>query len=231
MILQSLKTQFLLAALFFLLSGQLSATDCKDAWMHPSSQGMRMEPGYSASLTDYKNMERHYSMRQDSLNIDIYYLNGFLLIKGMPDDKIEELERNAGLFMLPMNVTLLTAPLLIRAVPNGPCKVKEKSLFSIELSGGMMLGGRKITSAKGQISRVAQNDISYKMDVFTDPLARVKLSGTMSFAPKQETADNTDVSGYTVIRRSQILGIAGDSGIPRKIGELRNFILSKRDSN
>lgn len=230
MMLQTRKKQILLAAFIFLLSGQVAAADCQYAWLHPSSQTMRMDSAYSSTLTEYNNMERHYSVKQTDHTLDIYYLQGLVLVKGFSDDQIEKMAQSAGLFMLPMNIAL-PAAILIEAAPKGPCNIASKTPFSIKLSDGSMLQDRKMTSAKGQISRDTRYDVSYEMDVLTDPPSpnkgAVRIVGTMSFAPKQAApSDDTDIRGYTVVRRSKTCGVAGSKGVPSKLGELRRFLSS-----
>lgn len=228
--LQVRKTQLLLAVLLFLISGQLAAADERSAWLYPSSQTMYMDSEYSSMLTDYKNMERIYSVKTVNGNIDIFYLRGFVLVRGFSDSQIEKLLKGSGLFMLPMNIAL-PVPILMEAAPNGPFDLKEETPFSIKLSGGCVLQGRKMSSAAGHIHRVDRYNVSYEFDLLTDPPlpnnAAVRFSGTMSFAPKQAApSDDIDVTGYTVVRQLQIVGVAGSQGVPSKLGQLRSFISS-----
>jgi hypothetical protein len=120
---------------------------------------------------------------------------------------------------------------LAEAAPKGPCTIETKTPFSIRLSGAMRLQDRKLTSANGQIFPSAPSEASYELDVSIDPPApnktSVRYSGTMSFAPQQNSPpDDTDITGYTVATRSRPFPVAGSAGVPAKLGELRRILAS-----
>jgi hypothetical protein len=208
------------------------ATDCRNEWVRPTTQTMSMDSAISFTLTDYKNGERHFSVKQaPGQQVDIYYLKGAVLAKGYSQEQLEKLAGNA-LFMMPM---AFAVPIAISAqvAPKGPCAIEKATPFSTQLSGVMKLQDRKITSATGQLQPSALSEISYELDAVIDPPAPNKTSvhyaGSMSFAPQEGSApDNNDISGFLLLSRSRPFPIAGSAGIPTTIGELRRFIASRQ---
>jgi hypothetical protein len=218
---------FLISALCF-LSAYASPADCGNLWVRPASQNMSMDSSISFALTDFKNGERHFSVKQDpEHSADIYYLNGAVLVKGYSQAQIEQFPENA-LFMMPMTFAVPIA-VLSETVPKGPCTIEAKVSISVPLSGAMRLQDRKLTKAVGEVFPSAPSEISYQLDVSIDPPApnktAVRYSGAMSFASQQESPpDETDVSGYLVVTRTRPFPSAGSSGVPGKLGELRRFL-------
>jgi len=210
-------------------SKQVPAADCRNEWLRPSSQTMSMGSAILFMLTDYKNKERHFSMKQGPNQVDVYYLKGILLVKGYSEAQIEKITQ-ATLFWMPMAFSVPTA-ILGDAEPKGPCNVGGKMPFSIKSSGAIMLQNRKISGAVGQLFRSTPSEISYEFDVSFDPPApqeaSVRYAGTMSFAPQEESlSDDTDITGYMVVRHSPPFPVAGSPGVPAKLGELRRLLAS-----
>lgn len=219
-----------LASIFFSISVQAGVTECKNEWMRPSSQTMSMDSSISFALTDYKNGERHFSVKQDQEHgAEIYYLKGAVLVKGYSQDQLAQIPPNA-LFMMPM---AFAVPIMIlaEAAPKGPCNVEVKTPISIQLPGEMRLQDRKLTSATGQLLPSTPRELSYELDVSIVPPApnktSVRYSGTMSFAPQQEAPpDDSDVTGYIVVTRTRPFSVAGSAGVPATLGKLKRFLAS-----
>lgn len=229
--LRTSKTLVLFTSIVLLFSGHVGATDCRNEWARPSYESMNMDSSISFQLTDYKNGERHFSVKQGEQGIEIYYLKGAVLVKGYSQAQLEQFPENA-LFMMPMTFAV---PIMILAevAPKGPCNIEVKTPVSMLLSGAIGLQDRKLTSAVGQLLPSAPSEVSYELDVSIDPPApnktSVRYSGTMSFAPQQESLpDDIDVADYLVVMRSRPFPVAGSSGIPAKLGELRRFLASRQ---
>lgn len=221
--------RMLLISVIWLISNYASAADCQNIWQRPSSQTMNMDATVSFSLSDYKNGERHFSVKDSKQSIDIYYLKGVMLVKGYSQAQIDKIPETT-LFMMPMAFTVPTA-VLSEAVPKGPCSVKGKASFSVPLSGSMRLQDRKLSNAVVELVSSESGDVSYKMDVSIDPPAQnktsVRYSGTMSFVPQQESPnEEADVRGYLLVMRSRPFPVAGIAGVPTKLGDLRRFLLA-----
>lgn len=100
MIIKIKKMLFCLLAiqiLFITFSAISYATTCSNNWLRPSSQTMETEI-MSASMTEYANIERYFSIKQGWKTTHIYFLRGVLLIKGLDDDEI----KYDDIFWLPM---------------------------------------------------------------------------------------------------------------------------------
>lgn len=224
----------LLAIYLYLSVGLALAGDCPNLWTRPSSQTMSMDSSISFAMVDFKNGERHFSIRQrPDQSIDIYFLKGMVLVKGYSQAQIEKFSENT-IFMMPMTFAV-PAAVLSEAAPNGPCTIKENTPVSVQLSGAIRLQDRKLTKAVGRVSPSAPDKISYQLDVSLDPPAanksKVDYSGTMSFAPKQDSpSDEADVSGYLILTRELPLRSAGDAGIPGRLGELRRYLGAIRNA-
>ena len=189
-----------------------------------------MDSAVSFTQTNFGNGERHFSAKQDTgQRVDIYYLKGALLVKGYSQTQIEEFPPNT-LFMMPMTFSVPITALSV-AVPKGPCTLETKMSFSTPLPGTLRLQDRKLTSAAGEAAPSALANVAYQLEVLIDPPAlnktSISYSGTMSFANLQESLpDETDVTGYLLVTRSKPFPVAGSSGVPGKLGELRRFIAS-----
>lgn len=217
----------LLITVIYFLSDRASAVDCQNRWERPVSQTMSMDAAISFSLSDYKNGERHFSVKDSEQSLDIYYLKGAVLVQGYSQAQIEQLPAGA-LFMMPM---AFTVPIMVlsEAVPKGPCAVAGKASFAVPLSGGLSSQGRKLTNAMVELVPSASGEVSYQLDVSIDPPAQnktsVRYSGTMSFVSQQASPDEeTDLTGYLVVTRSRPFPVAGSAGVPAKLGDLRRFV-------
>ncbi|MDD5300768.1 MAG: hypothetical protein PHD65_09775 [Gallionella sp.] len=228
--LRAWKTLILVSGILLSFSGYAGVADCRNEWAHPSFQTMSMDSAISFALTDYKNGERHFSVKQSSgQGVEIYYLKGAVLVKGYSQAQIEQFPQN-GLFMMPMTFAVPIA-ILAEIAPNGPCNIEAKTPVSTQLSGAMRLQDRKLTGAVGQLAPSALSEVSYELDVSIDPPApnkkSVRYSGAMSFAPQQESLpEDTDITGYLVVTRSRPFPVAGNSGVPVKLGDLKRFLVS-----
>jgi hypothetical protein len=212
------------------LSGCASAADCQNLWILPASQTMSMDAAISFSLREYKNGERHFSMKDSKQSVDIYYLKGVVLVQGYSQAQIEQFPA-ATLFMMPMAFTVPIA-VLSEAVPKGPCSVKGKASVVVPLSGSMRLQDRKLTNAVVELVPFASGEVSYQLDVAIDPPAQnktsVRYSGTMSFVSQQEApSEETDVTGYLLVTGSRPFLVAGSTGVPAKLGDLRRFLSAR----
>lgn len=238
MMLRTRNIQILLITFFFSLSGEVAAADCRNEWWSPSFQTMNMDSValISFTLTDYKNEERHFSAeRGPDQRIDVYYLKDVVLVKGYSEAQIEELTQNE-LSMMPIATFALPTTILARVAPRGPCSVRAKTPFSIQFSDADRLRDRTISGAVGHLSQSVPNEISYELVVAIAPAppapykASVRYSGTMSFAPQEESPpDDADVTGYTVLTPSRPFPVIGSSAIPVvKLGEVRRFLASRQ---
>lgn len=222
----------LLAIYLYFSVGPVLAADCRNLWTRPSSQTMSMDSSISFELVDFKNGERYFSIRQNGgQSVDVFFLKGAVLVKGYSQAQIDKISENA-IFWMPM-VFAVPAAVLSEAVPKGPCTIKEDISISVPLTGAIRLQDRELTKAAGLISPSTTNKVSYQLDVSIDPPApnksKVNYSGTMSFAPQQESpADETDVSGYLLLIRERPYPSAGESGIPGALGELRRYLETTR---
>lgn len=231
---QTWKVLVIFIGILFSFDGYAGVTDCRNEWARPSSQTMSMDSAISFSLTDYKSGERHFSVKQNSgQGAEIYYLKGAILVKGYSEAQIGQLRD--GLFMMPMAFAV-PVTILAETAPKGPCHIEEKTPVSIQLSGGMRLQDRRLTGAVGQLSPSALSGVSYELDISIDPPApnkkSVRYSGAMSFDPQQESLpDDTDVTGYMVVARTRPFPIAGSSGVPAKLGELKRFLVPGQASS
>ena len=231
--LQARNVSTLLIGLFFSLSAQAGTADCRNDWWGSSSQTMTMDSSISFALTNYKNEERHFSVNQGpDRSLDIYYLKDAVLIKGYSDAQIEQTNQNE-LSMMPIATLSLPTTLLAKAAPKGPCNVGAKMPFSIQFSDADKLRDRTISGAAGHLIQSAPNEISYEIDVSFDPApykALVRYSGTLSFAPQEESPTNdADLAGFTVFGNSRPFSVIGSSAFPvMKLGEVRRFLATRQ---
>jgi len=220
--------------LFITLSSISHAATCSNSWLLPSSQTMEME-NMSASITEYANGERHFSIKQGGESIDVYYLKGALLVKGLSADKIESYSRET-IWWLPM-VFVVPASVLSQAVPNGPCNLNGKTPFSIKLSGAIGYGPHKLTHAEGEVFPKSPSEIVYKFNAATDPPAKdgkfILYSGTIKLSPKEAAPeDNTNILGYILVRQTRPFLVVGKSDLPvNTLGELRRALMEKKSNS
>jgi hypothetical protein len=231
MMLRICKKFVLLMGISLPLSVYADGVGCRNEWARPSSETMSMDSAISFQLADYKNDERHFSVMQGDRGIEIYYLKEAVLVKGYSQAQLEEFPENA-LFMMPMTFAVPIS-ILTEVAPKGPCNIKEKILVSMRLSGAMGLQDRKLSGANGQLLPSASSEVTYELDVLIEPPApnktSVRYSGTMSFAPKQESPpDDTDFTNFFVVTRSRPFPVAGYSGIPARLGELRRYLAARQ---
>ena len=216
--------------LFITLSSISHAATCSNNWLLPSSQTMEMK-NMSASITEYASGERHFSIRQGEEYIDVYYLKGALLVKGLSADKIKSYSRET-IWWLPM-VFVVPASVLSQAVPNGPCKLNGKTPFSIKLSGAIGYGPQKLTHAEGEVFPASPSEIVYKFTAATDPPAKdgklILYSGTLKLSPREAAPKESDnIVGYTLVRQTGLSTVVGSSALPvTTLGELRQALVQK----
>jgi len=218
------KILVLATGIFSSLSACADTAECRNEWTHPSSQTMTLDSAISFQFTDYKNGERHFSITQGGQSVEIYYLKGAVLVKGYTQDQLEQMPKNT-LFMMPMTF-FVPISILSELTPSGPCNIKEKLLISTKLSGMVGLQGRRFTGANGQLKISGSNDVAYDLDVSIDPpevnKKSVRYSGTMLFEPKLDFPPNdTDVSDFLVIKKSDLSSTAYYLKSPTSLGELR----------
>ncbi len=125
--LRTWKTLVLVSGILLSFSGYAGVADCRNEWARPSSQTMSMDSAISFALTDYKNGERHFSVKQSSgQGAEIYYLKGAVLVKGYSQAQIEQFPQN-GLFMMPMAFAVPIA-ILAEVAPNATMQHRGKDL-------------------------------------------------------------------------------------------------------
>jgi WG containing repeat len=220
--------------LFITLSSISHAATCSNNWLRPSFQTMEME-NMSASITEYANGERHFSIRQGEEYIDVYYLKGALLVKGPSADKIESYSRET-IWWLPM-VFVVPASVLSQAVPNGPCKLDGKTPFSIKLSGAIGYGPHKLTHAEGEVFPTSPSEIVYKFTAATDPPTKdgkfIRYSGTLKLSPQEAAPkENANILGYTLVRQTRPFLVVGKSDLPvTTLGELLRALIEMKSSS
>lgn len=222
-----------LTTFLFSLSGAVAAADCQNDWWRPAFQTMKQDAEISYALTDYQNEERHFSAKKDpDQSLDVYYLKDILLIKGYSEDQIVETGQSV-LSRMPIAAMSLANTILARAAPKGPCHVGARTPFFLSFSGENRLRDRTLSSAAGHLIQSALNEISYEFEVSIDPplqgKASIRYSGTMSFAPQEESpSGDADVTGYTVFPHSRPLPVIGSPAIPVvKLDEVRRFLAPK----
>lgn len=201
--------------LFITLSSISYAATCSNNWLRPSSQTMETEIMY-AMLTEYANVERYFSMKQGGKTIDIYYLRGALLVKGLDDSEI----KYDSIFWLPM-VFVMPSVVVSKAVPQGPCSIAQKIPFSLP-------------DAEGEIVPVAPGVLTYKYTSIDKKSADAKIShfgGMMQFTPTLAAPDeNTNVKGFKLVSRTKPYPVIGSSDMPvTTLGELRRALDAKKD--
>ena len=200
--------------LFITLSTISYAATCSNNWLRPSSQTMETEIMY-ATLTEYANVERYFSMKQGGKTIDIYYLRGALLVKGLDDSEI----KYDSIFWLPM--VFMPTAVLSKAVPQGPCSIAQKTPFSLP-------------DAEGEIVPVAPGVLTYKYTATDKNSADAKMNhirGMMQFTPTLAAPDeNTNVKGFKLVSRTKPYPVMGGSDMPvTTLKELRRALDAKKD--
>ncbi len=233
MLLPARNIPTLLTTFLFSLSGAVAAADCQNDWWRPAFQTMKQDAAISFALTDYQNEERHFSAKKDpDISFDVYYLKDVLLIKGYSEAQIVETGQSV-LSRMPIASMSLSTTILARAAPRGPCHVGAKTPFSMDFSGANRLRYSDLSSAAGYLIQSAPNEISYEFEVSIDPPTRgkasIRFTGTMSFAPQEESpSGDADVTGYTVFPHSRPLPVIGSPAIPVvKLDEVRRFLAPK----
>jgi hypothetical protein len=210
---------FLIIQFLLMMSSFSYAADCasNNNWKRPSSQTME-RGNINAAMTKYENNERHFLMKTGESQIDIYYLDEMLLVKGLDDAEINF----NSIALLPM---VLSTPMKIlsQALPQGPCKITKKITFSLP-------------NIDGEIEPAAEGVLKYKF-VITDKKSKDvkvnKFSGMMQFSPPTPMPDeNTDVRGYKLVGRTPPYTMIGSSVLPvSTIGELRHALKEKKKSS
>ena len=218
MIIKIKKMLFCLLAiqiLFITFSAISYAATCSNNWLRPSSQTMETEIMY-ATLTEYANVERYFSMKQGGKTIDIYYLRGALLVKGLDDSEI----KYDSIFWLPM-VFVMPSGVVSKAVPQGPCSIAQKIPFSLP-------------DAEGEIVPVAPGVLTYKYTALDKNSADTKMNhirGMMQFTPTLAAPDeNANVKGFKLVSRTKPYQVIGSSDMPvTTLKELRRVLDAKKD--
>jgi hypothetical protein len=131
----------LIQLLFISLSSVSHAATCSNNWLRPSSQTMDTEI-MSASMTEYANLERYFSIKQGWKTTHIYFLRGTLLVKGLDDSEINY----DNIFWLPM--VFMQGGVLSNAFPQGPCSITQKTPIALN-------------EAEGEIVPISQGVIEY----------------------------------------------------------------------
>jgi hypothetical protein len=215
-----------------LIYGHASATDCLNSWLRPALQSMSMDSGIAFTLSEYRSGERHFSIAQGQDKADIYYLKGFLLVKGYSETQIANLGPNV-IFTMPMAFAVPIS-VLAEAAPKGPCNIAPKTPVALQLSGTMRLQDRKLTRADGEVLSSALGKVAYEMDIAVDPpipdKATIRYSGEMSFDTlPEQLEDDIDVSGYLIVTRSRPYPAVGSATVPvSKLGDLRRFLATRQ---
>ena len=225
--LKKLLTLAASAAIFACLCRPALAVDCTQMWEHPISQQIEMR-GMSMSLDEYANNERHFSIRQGSHLLDIYFLQDAVLIKGPSSTEIAQYTEDE-LSWFPMAFAIPDA-VLSSMSPNGPCAVKAKIRFSQRLSGSLGFGAHKLTFAEGSIAPAGPGALAYTFAATVSPplegLNSIQYSGSMRFARNMKPlAANTNVIGYTLVGVVHPLPVVGDATLRLStLGELRALL-------
>jgi hypothetical protein len=217
MIIKIKKMLFCLLAiqiLFITFSAISNAATCSNNWLHPSSQTMETEIMY-ATLTKYANGEYYFSIKQKGENIDIYFLMGARLVKGLDDSEInyDKIPWIPTVFAMPIQV-------LLRAVPQGPCSVTQKITFSLP-------------DAEGEITSSAQGVITYRYTATDKKSADARMShvrGMMQFTPPLAAPSETsNISGYKLVGREKPYPVIGSKDMPMTtIGKLRRELCERQ---
>jgi hypothetical protein len=148
--------------------------------------------------------------------VDVYYLRGGLLVKGLADSELQY----DNIWMLPM-AQGMSAVLLASAFPNGPCSVAQKTSFTA-------------FSAKGDISPISTGVLAYAY-IDGGPAAPsgtkgVRHEGVMKFTPPAaEPPADLDIRSYKLVRRSKPHLVIGTPDLPAStLGELRRWLSGKK---
>ena len=204
---------FLTIQLLLIMPSISYADNCSNNWKRPSSQTMETEV-ISATLTEYANGERYFSMKTGTSKVDIYYLRGALLVKGFDDDEIND----ESIFLLPL---MFAVPIKVvsQAVPKGPCSITQKTSF-------------ELPEAEGEISPSAQGMLNYKFISVDRTSANIKInhiSGTMQFTPPLDApSEDSDVRGYKIVGPQKPYPVIG--GSYTTLGALRRALKEKKSS-
>lgn len=205
MLLCSLVVQLL----FISLAATSYAATCSNNWRSPSSQTMENEI-MSASMTEYANIERYFSIKQGWKTTHIYFLRGTLLVKGLDDDEI----KYDDIFWLPM--VFMQGGVLSKAFPQGPCSITQKTPIALN-------------EAEGEVVPKSQGVIEY--DYTLTGKQNVKhFKGVMKFTPQEAApSDDTVVKGFKIVNYTKPYTVIGSKDMPvTTLGELRRALDAKK---
>jgi len=172
----------------------LYAATCSNNWLHPLSQSMETEI-MSASMTEYANGEKYFSMKKGWKTVHVYYLLGAVLVKGLDDNEIDF----NNIFLYPM--VFIQGGVLSKAFPQGPCSINQKTPIALP-------------EAEGEIATTSQGVIAYKYKLTGQ--ANVKyFKGVVKYTlPETAPPDDTVVTGYKLIGITKPYPVVGGKEIP-----------------
>jgi len=187
----------------------LHAATCSNNWLRPFSQTMETEI-MSASMTEYANGEKYFSMKQGWKTIHVYYLLGAVLVKGL-DDK--EIDFN-NVFLYPM--VFMQGGVLSKAFPQGPCSINQKTPIALP-------------EAEGEITTTSQGVITYNYRLTGQ--ANVKhFKGVVKYTlPEAAPSGDAVVTGYKLVGITKPYPVVGGKDMPATtLGELRRVLDAKK---
>jgi len=204
--------------------------ECHGDWQHPVEQHVEMR-GMSMSMEEYANDERHFSIKQSSHVLDIYFLKEALLIKGPPAGEIEHYSEEE-LTWFPM-VLAIPNSVLSSLSPKGPCALRGKTQFSQRLDGNLGFGPHRLTFVEGNIAPSGPSELAYSFAATVTPplegVTSIQYSGSVRFARRAKPlAPSTNVTGYTLIGAERPLPVVGDANLRLStVAELRTLLAQR----
>lgn len=198
--------------LFITLSTISYAATCSNNWRRVSSQTMETEI-MSASMTEYANGERYFSIKQGWKTTYVYYLHGALLVKGLDDNEINY----NNIFWFPMVFT--QGGVLSKAFPQGHCSITQKTQIAL-------------TEAEGEVVPASQGIIAYNYTL-TGKQNVKHFKGVMSFTPQDAApSEDTVVKDFKIVGQSKPYTVIGSNDMPvTTLGELRRALIEKKNSS
>jgi hypothetical protein len=208
------------------------ASGCTQHWENPSSQRVEMR-GMVLALDEYANKERHFSIKQASHVLDIYFLEHALLVKGPLKSEIEQYSEDE-LDWFPMALALPNA-VLSSVSTKPPCTTRDKIRFSQPLDGKLGFGAHKLTQVNGEIALTGTGLVNYKFTAtVTPPLEgqnSIVYNGSLRLSrTRKPLAASTNITGYTLIGVTHPLPVVGEAPLHLStVGELR-ALLAREES-
>jgi len=203
---------------------------CHGDWQHPVEQHVQMR-GMAMSMEEFANDERHFSIKQSSHVLDIYFLKEALLIKGPSAGEIEHYTEEE-LSWFPM-VLAIPNSVLSSLSPKGPCALRGKTQFSQRLAGNLGFGPHKLTFVEGNIAPSGPSELAYTFAATVTPplegVTSIQYSGSLRFARKAKPlAPSTNVTGYTLIGVERPMPVVGDANLRLStVAELRTLLAQR----